>query len=159
MKDLVCVVADKQIKATIEGLLQRPRALGIRDVEAEVLLHPNHDPGCYDRPTDILHGYRQDAEHALIVLDYAWAGVPAESGPALEALIDEKLREADMADWAVPLVVEPELETWVFSTSPHVSTVLGWKSPSSIRKTLEEQNLWSLRLPGDSSIDTGMEWA
>ena len=142
MKDLVCVVADKQIKATIEGLLQRPRALGIRDVEAEVLLHPNHDPGCYDRPTDILHGYRQDAEHALIVLDYAWAGVPAESGPALEALIDEKLREADMADWAVPLVVEPELETWVFSTSPHVSTVLGWKSPSSIRKTLEEQNLW-----------------
>ena len=40
MTDLVCVVADKQIKATIEGLLQRPRALGIRDIEAEVLLHP-----------------------------------------------------------------------------------------------------------------------
>ena len=69
-------------------------------------------------------------------------GVPAESGPALEALIDEKLRQADMADWAVPLVVEPELEAWVFSTSPHVSAVLGWKGSSSIRKTLEEQNLW-----------------
>ena len=142
MKDLVCVVADKQIKATIEGLLQRPGALGIRDVEAEVLLHPNHDPGCYDSPTDILRGYRQDAEHALIVLDHAWDGVPAESGPALEALIDEKFRQAGMADWAVSLVIEPELEAWVFSTSPHVSTVLGWKGPSSIRKTLEEQKLW-----------------
>ena len=94
MKDLVCVVADKQIKATIEALLQRPGALGIRDVEAEVLLHPNHDPGCYDSPTDILRGYRQDAEHALIVLDHAWDGVPSESGPALEALIDEKLKQA-----------------------------------------------------------------
>ena len=142
MKDLVCVVADKQIKATIEGLLQRPGALGIRDVEAEVLLHPNHDPGCYDRPTDILRGYRHRAEHALLILDHAWDGVPAESGPALEALIDEKLRQAGIADWAVPLVIEPELEAWVFSTSLHVSTVLGWKGPSSIRKTLEEQNLW-----------------
>ncbi len=51
-------------------------------------------------------------------------------------------RQADMANWAVSLVIEPELEAWVFSTSPHVSTVLGWKGPSSIRKTLEAQNLW-----------------
>ena len=105
-------------------------------------MEPNHDPGCYERPTDLLRGYRQDAEHALLILDLAWDGVPAESGPDLEALIDEKLRQADMADWAVPLVIEPELEAWVFSTSPHVSIVLGWKGPSSIRKTLEEQNLW-----------------
>ena len=143
MKNLVCVVADKQIKATIEALLQRPHALGIRDVEAEVLLHPNHDPGCYDRPTDLLRGYRHRAEHALLILDLEWDGVPAESGPELEALIDDKLSQADMADWAAPLVIEPELETWVFSTSPHVSTVLGWKGPSSIRRTLQEQNLWT----------------
>ena len=144
MKDLVCVVADKQIKATIEGLLQRPRALGIRDIDAAVLLHPNHDPGCYDRPTDILQGYRNAAEHALIILDHAWEGVPADSGPDLEALIDKKLREANMAGWAVPLVIEPELEAWVFSTSPHVADVLGWRGErSTFRRTLEEQNLWN----------------
>ena len=67
---------------------------------------------------------------------------PRSPAPALEALIDEKFRQAGMADWAVSLVIEPELEAWVFSTSPHVSTVLGWKGPSSIRKTLEEQKLW-----------------
>ena len=32
MKDLVCVVADKQIKATIERLLRRPLSLGIRPI-------------------------------------------------------------------------------------------------------------------------------
>ena len=127
MKDLVCVVADKQIAATLDELLLRRRALGIRPVEAEILVHPHHDPGCYTRPADLLRGYRQAAEHALIVLDHAWEGVPAASGAVLEALIDEKLEEAGMADWAVPVVIEPELEAWVFNASPHVADVLGWK--------------------------------
>ena len=79
----------------------------------------------------------------MIVLDHAWEGVPAASGAALEALIDEKLDEAGMADWAVPVVIEPELEAWVFSPSPHVPDVLGWKpSWSPIREALEERNLW-----------------
>ena len=144
MKDLVCVVADKQIAATLEELLLRRRALGIRPVEAEILVHPHHDPGCYARPADLLRGYRHAAEHALIVLDHAWEGVPAASGAALEALIDEKLEEAGMADWAVPVVIDPELETWVFSASPHVPDVLGWKlSWSPIREALEERNPWA----------------
>ena len=75
MKDLVCVVADQHIRATIEELLRRPLSLGIRPIEAELLLHPHHDPGCYARPADLLHGYRQAAEHGLIVLDHAWDGV------------------------------------------------------------------------------------
>ena len=159
MTDLVCVVADRQIKATIEGLLKRPLALGMRDIEAEVLLHPNHDPGCYDRPADLLRGYRQRAGHALIILDHAWDGVPAESGSDLEALIDEKLREAQMADWAVPLVIEPELEAWVFSTSPHVADVLGWRGErSTFRKTLEEQNLWKAEDPKPADPKAALEY-
>ena len=144
MKDLVCVVADRQIAATLEELLLRRRALGIRPVEAEILVHPHHDPGCYARPADLQRGYRQAAEHALIVLDHAWDGVPPGSGAALEALIDEKLEDAGMADWAVPVVIEPELEAWVFSASPHVPDVLGWKpSRSPLREALEERNLWA----------------
>ena len=107
MKDLVCVVADKQIAATLDELLLRRRALGIRPVDAEILVHPHHDPGCYARPADLLRGYRQAAEHALIILDHAWEGVPAASGATLEALIDEKLEEAGMADWPSPSLSSP----------------------------------------------------
>ena len=32
MTDLVCVVADKQIRAAVSGLLERPAALGIRPI-------------------------------------------------------------------------------------------------------------------------------
>ena len=144
MKDLVCVVADKQIKATLEELLRRPLSLGIRPIQAKLLLEPHHDPGCYARPADLLRGYRQAAAHGLIVLDHAWDGVPVASGAELEALIAEKLHQAGMADWAVPVVIEPELEAWVFSTSPYVPDVLGWKGPwPTFRKALEERNLWT----------------
>ena len=159
MKDLVCLVADKQIKATLKELLSRPRSLGIRPIEAEFLLHPHHDPGCYARPAEILLGYRQAAEHALIVLDYAWEGVPAASGVALEALIDEKLKEAGMAEWAASVVIDPELEAWVFSASPHVSDVLGWnQSWPPIREALEEQNLWSAADAKPADPKAAVEW-
>lgn len=64
MMDLVCVAADKQIRAALSGLLERPRALGIRPITTEILLHPEHDPGCFHSPALILRGYRRAAEHA-----------------------------------------------------------------------------------------------
>ena len=159
MKDLVCVVADKQIAATLEELLRRYRALGIRPVKAEFLVHPNHDSGCYARPTELLAGYRQAVEHALIVLDHEWEGVPTTSGIALEALIDKKLKEAGLADWAAPVVIEPELEAWVFSASPHVPDVLGWKrSWSPIREALEAQKLWTATDAKPANPKKAVQW-
>lgn len=144
MMDLVCVVADKQIRAALSGLLERPRALGIRPITKEILLHPEHDPGCFHRPALILRGYRQAAEHALILLDHDWDGVPTTSGADLEARIDEKLGSAGMADWAAPVVIDPELEAWVFGASPHVAEALGWTDPASLRETLEQRGIWKL---------------
>ena len=142
MMDLVCVVADKQIRAALAGLLERPRALGIRPITKEILLHPEHDPGCFLRPALILRGYRQAAEHALILLDHDWDGVPTASGADLEARIGEKLGSAGMADWAAPVVIDPELEAWVFGASPRVAEMLGWTEPTSLRETLEQRGFW-----------------
>jgi hypothetical protein len=58
MIDLVCLVADKNIEAAIEGILQRPSALGIREVQFEVIVHPNRDPGCFHQASELLAGYR-----------------------------------------------------------------------------------------------------
>ena len=147
MMDLVCLVADKQMEATISGILDRPRALGIRPITKKIVRHQGHDPGCYNSPTDYLSLYREKAEHALIILDHAWDGVPTQSGVDLESLIEKKLSHEGMARWAVPVVIEPELEAWVFSASPHVSRVLGWKDQSSVlREALKKRDFWK---PGD----------
>ena len=160
MKDLVCLVADRQIEATISALLNRPHALGIRPITKEILRHPEKDSGCCTRPSELLRGYRSKVKRALVILDHAWDGVPAASGAELEILIEERLSREGMAGWAVPVVIEPELEAWVFNASPHVDRVLGWQGRSpELRSALETHGLWR---PGDSKPadpKAALDWA
>ena len=108
----------------------------------------------------ILRTYRGRAEHALIVLDYAWGGVPAASGTDLECWIEDKLGREDMVHWAVPVVIEPELEAWVFSKSPHVDTVLGWADRSpDLRAALKKRDLWKPEDPKPADPKAAVEWA
>ena len=148
------------MEAAVSALLDRPSALGIRPIEKAILRHPGHDPGCYANPTDILRGYRQGAEHALIILDHAWGGVPSQSGADLEARIIEKFKLEGMAKWAVPVVIDPELEAWVFSGSPYVDQILGWQNRNpDLHEALERQGF---RKPGNqkpTDPKAALEWA
>ena len=45
VKDLVILVADKDLEHAMKGLLARPAALGIRAVETDIFVEPQHDPG------------------------------------------------------------------------------------------------------------------
>ena len=160
MMDLVCLVADSNMKAAISGLLERPQALGIRPITKETPVHQERDPGCCHDPMKVLRPYRNDAEHALIVLDYEWTGVPASSGAELESWIEDELRRDGILDWAAPVVIEPELETWVFSDSPHVDNVLGWENRKpDLRKALEQQGLWHPGDPKPADPKKALEWA
>ena len=157
--DLVCLVADKQMKAALSTLLGRHSELDIRPITKVILQHPYHDPGCFHNPMEILRGYRQRAEHALIVLDHAWDGVPAAYGAKLESLIEDKLERDGMKSWAVPVVIEPELEAWVFNTSPHVNTVIGWTDRSpALREALEKQGFWEPETHKPSDPKKALEW-
>ena len=158
--DLVCLVADRNMEAAISGLLDRPLALGIRQITKQIPVHQERDPGCFHDPMKVLRAYRENAGHALIILDYAWQGVPAVSGAELESLIEGKLGREGMAGWAVPVVIEPELESWVFSGSPHVDTVLGWKDRNpGLRKSLEQKGLWTPPDPKPADPKLALEWA
>ena len=161
MKDLVCVVADRQIEATISALLDyRTHALGIRPITKEMLRHPEKDSGCYWRPTDLLRGYRNQVKRALVILDLDWDGAPAASGAELEFQIEERLSREGMGGWAAPVVIEPELEAWVFSASRHVDTVLGWQDRSpALREALETHGLWKPGEPKPADPKAALDWA
>lgn len=143
MIDLVCLLADKSIEAAIHGVLRRPEALGIRDIEFESVVHPRRDPGCFHEARQLLAGYRSFARHALVVLDRKWMGAPADNGPEPERLLEESLGPMGLGDWARAVVIEPELEVWVFSDSPHAATALGWPaSVADMRDVLENEGMW-----------------
>lgn len=160
MIDLACIVADKNMEAAVSALLRRHQALGIRPITRRVHVHPQKDPGCFHRPTLVLDLYRRKAKHAMIILDHAWDGVPSRTGSDLESIIEGKLRLVGMEHWAAPVVIDPELEAWVFSKSTNVARVLGWagKTPD-LRGALEQQGLWDPNDLKPRDPKAALEWA
>ena len=160
MIDLFCLVADKNMEAAVSGLLDRPESLGTRRIEREVVVHDRRDPGCFHDATDYLRGYRSRARHALVILDHAWDGVPVPTAAELEMRLEKSFRPEGVANWARAVVIEPELESWVFSGSPNVASALGWggRNPG-LREALEGQNLWAAGVDKPGDPKEAMEWA
>ena len=53
-KDLVVLAADSNIEQALIGLFTRPEALGIRPIDVNISVHPQHDPGCATRGVEFL---------------------------------------------------------------------------------------------------------
>ena len=160
MRDLVCLVADKNMAAALEGLLNRPRALGIRAIQSETIVHPRRDPGCFHEPIELLRGYRADTGRAVVLLDRAWDGAPEGTAEDIEELIRGKLCSAGLGEWAEVVVIDPELEVWVFSDSPHVEEILGWtRRHPSLRPALESGGLWTSGAPKPLDPKAALDWA
>lgn len=159
MTDLVCLVADNSMQAAVSELLDRPHALGIRSITKEIPVHQERDSGCCYDPMKVLRAYRGSAKHALIILDHDWDGVPETTGAALESFIEERLERDGIEGWAVPVVIDPELEAWVFSDSPHVDKVLGWTNRNpTLREALEQQKLWGPKDSKPADPKAALEW-
>lgn len=154
MKDLVCLVADKNIESAMAGLLARPRALGIRTLLYEIMVHPRRDPGVFHEGVSFLRALQGQYEHALLFLDTGWEGAPQN----IQSELQENLARAGLETWARVIVIEPEIEVWVWSDSPHVEETLGWygRTPR-LREWLEQKGLWSASLPKPEDPKTALE--
>jgi len=141
-RDLVVVAADKDIEQILEGVLRRPAALGIRPVDYKLLVHEKRDPGCYLTSQELLQPYAKGWAHGLVVFDRAWDGAPSSDPAILSANVDAKLASL-WQDRARCIVIEPEVESWVFGDSPHVADALGWAGRiPPLRDWLQAKGLW-----------------
>lgn len=139
-KDLLVLVADKDMELTIKGLLNRHQALHIRPVSSEVYTHSEHDPGCLLRGHDFLRPFIQQYTYAMVMLDRAGCGRESASRTELEHEIEQRLSQSGWDNRSAAVVVDPELEIWVWSDSPHVARVLGWEGRQpDLRTWLQEK--------------------
>ena len=144
-KDLILLVADKNTDYGIRGLLRRPRALGTRPVDGQVYVHPRHDPGCVREAHGFLRPFVNDYTHAMVIFDRSGSGREALPADRLSEEVRGRLAANGWGDRAEVIVLDPELEVWVFAASPHVERCLGWRGRAGLREWLERENLW---LPG-----------
>jgi len=138
-RDLVVLVADKNIEFALRGLLSRPQALGIRLPDYTLYVHPERDPGCLRKAAPFLRPYACCFRYALVVLDREGCGRQERTRAELETEIEAGLAGAGWENRAAAVVLDPELEAWIWSDSPEVDRVLGWAELPPLRTWLRSQ--------------------
>ena len=141
MKDLVILAADKDLEHALKGLLARPEALGIRPVDADVFVEPEHDPACALRGVDFLTNLSRQYGHGLLLFDHKGSGKEAATPQDLQTSLNRAFANSAWGERARAVVLAPELEAWIWSDSPHVDAVAGWRNRDpKLRLWLIEQN-------------------
>jgi hypothetical protein len=130
-KDLVVLVADRNQEYAVKGMLARDKSLGIRQISFDIHVHPEKDSGVLLHAHDFLRPFSRRYGFALVLLDKEGSGQEKCSREELENGLETKLSSSNWADRCGAIVIEPELEIWVWSDSLKVDEVLGWagKSP------------------------------
>ncbi len=126
MKDLLILAADKDLQHALKGLLGRPEALRMSPIEADVLVHHEHDPACALRGVDFLANLSGQYRYGLLIFDHEGSGREASAPQELREAINEQFAGSAWGDRARAIVPAPELEAWIWSESPHVEEVTGW---------------------------------
>ncbi|MBI3468590.1 MAG: hypothetical protein HY000_36775 [Planctomycetes bacterium] len=170
-KDLVVLVADKNTEFGLKGILARCESLRIRPITSDIFVHKNRDAGCLLGARDFLRIFVNSYAHALVVFDLEGCGKEGTGSAALEADVQQRLSQSGWGTRAAAIVLDPELEAWVWSDSPQVDLVLGWQGrdpdlrfwlmnegllgdPHSkpARPRGLEMALWNVRKPRSSSL-------
>ncbi len=138
-KDLVIVAADADIEFALRGILGRHLALGIRPVTFDIFVHPEHDPGCRTRGASLLGVQASRYRFGLLVFDHEGCGDEQRDRVEVQASVDAELVHR-WQDRARTIVIAPEIESWVWSLSPHVDTILGWHG-QDLRAALRNKRL------------------
>lgn len=132
------------MSATMTQLLtKRQKSLGIRPIEFTVATHLKHDPGCRVDAAGRLRGHRHNHRFALVMFDKRGCGKETDPREAIQNEVELKLEGNGWTDRSKAIVIDPELEAWVWNDSPHTARILGWKQGyAKLRAWLHGAGLW-----------------
>lgn len=147
-RDLFVVVADLDAENTIKTLLcHRQEALGVRlefTPDGDLLRYNGRDSGCFKDAVDLLRTPQRTHRHALLIFDREGCGAENKAREEIEEDIERRLHSSGWEpDRVSVVVIDPELEAWVWARSPNVANVLGWQNDrDALQPFLEAEHLW-----------------
>jgi len=128
-KDLVVLVADLDMETTIRGLLDhRIRSFDINVPPTyDIFRHLQRDPGCLNDSPNFLRNFSRKYERALVLFDHEGSGAENKSIEIIQTNLENQLAANGWnANRVRVIVIDPELEIWVWSGSTKTLDCLGW---------------------------------
>jgi hypothetical protein len=141
MKDLLVLAADLDAELLLKSLL--PKIPTIEDCQAmtfDIIRHPQRDPGVVGKTVDLVRPYIDDYRFLLVVLDHEGSGREGQSRNTLESYIENLL---GLIGWQARnscVVIEPELESWLWVNETHLHDILDWSDRSGVYSWITEKN-------------------
>ena len=149
MRDAIFLLADSNMEATFVGFLTRDgyhHSLQCRPIEFDprvdiIVDAGGNDPGVYTRAHELLRPFSNTHRYAVIVLDSEWEGSPGTER-IRQHISDNLLRSGWDQDRFVVIVIDPELEAWIWINSLHVAQAFQFSTFNELRELIIGKGLW-----------------
>lgn len=147
MRDLVILVADSTMEVVFRAFFGRERwnitlHCGQFDFwpDEDIFHDPLYtDGGVHKSAHELLRPYLCTHDRALVVLDQQFGGeLPSDE---VRRDILDRLRRNGWSERCEVVVIDPELEVWLWQNSPHVEQALMF-SGGSLRQQLLDSGMW-----------------
>jgi len=135
MQDLVVMAADKNAQFALQGVLNRPEAMGIRRIQFEFRVHVGRDGGARKSGPEMLALERSRFKHGLLVMDFEGSGTSCSNALDLESELDARL-QPHWNDQAKAIVIEPEVDVWMWGSDIVLRDSFRWGDDQRIRDWL-----------------------
>jgi len=159
-KPLVVLTADKNAQFALRGIFSRARSLNIQPIRPDYHIHPEKDPGVLRNAHEFLRPSSRLYQHALVVMDREGSGQEGQARETMERQIESAMSQSGWGDRAAAIVIDPELDLWVWSSSPHVDGELGWTGRQpGLRTWLKERGFLTEGMPKPARPKEALEAA
>ena len=129
--DLIVLVADSNMRAGMQALLGRREILASGGpIKFQVVAHPHRDPGVRQTCHDFLRPFLRRASHALVMFDREGSGAEVQPRDEIEEEVQRRLDANGWSERSAVIVIEPELEAWIWADWQACRAALGFQ-PSS----------------------------
>ena len=146
MRDCVFFTADSTMKQALLGFLTRKDCFSHYNLgTAPFLFHPNEDlfssatmdPGTYTTGEELMRPFQKTHRHAVLMLDAQWDGSPGAAAIRTD-LSNRILVTGWPADAFKVIVIEPELEAWIWQRNQRLATALKFGSVAEMVKAVHD---------------------
>lgn len=139
-KDLLLYVADADAEAFLKAILEKPKALAIRDISFDIWRHPGKDAGMVQTGAELARRLKGKYQKSLLVWDHHGSGRERRQTPeTVQTDIQRKLDSFTWASNSAIIILIPELEEWLW----HCENALlaYWKlDKEQLQSLLEERS-------------------